>query len=305
MVSINTVFAKVKSDLGINDNAVEISNWVEWTSEALKKIGAFPQFVTRVTGVRDHYGYNDVLTVEDWETEVPCDCYRILQVAFSANKSQGYQPARTKTGFMDIRNQDISLSNKKSGDYTPFPNVMQDKIQFTKDVFNESWAEAAVRLGTDANLNKVLDMAFNTDGTLMAKGLILEYLYEFNDPYLRCSMQNGYAIVAYQAIPTDEFGYPLIPDDVDLHEAIFWYINMKERYKDYLRHHEGAKDIYEDAKYEWKSKKMACYGNMMMPKGVDDIRSIQNIWLRMIPKINEHYTGYKNIGAIEKLYNRQ
>jgi hypothetical protein len=51
-------------------------------------------------------------------------------------------------------------------------------------------------------------------------------------------------------------------------------------------------------------KKMAAYGNMMMPDGVDDLNALAGIWLRMMPTINEHSTGYKNMGDMNILYNK-
>jgi len=37
----------------------------------------------------------------------------------------------------------------------------------------------------------------------------------------------GFIKIAYKAIPTDERGYPLIPDLASYQEAIYWYVMMK------------------------------------------------------------------------------
>lgn len=302
--SINEIFAKVKSDLGINDTAIDISDWVTWTAEALKKVGAFPQYVTRVTGVRDHYGYNPVMTISNYECEVPCDCIRPLQVAISTSAGTGFNVCRRSTGFFDVRNTDVTVENVTQG-IEPISNIIADKIEFVKDVFQETWSDAHTRLSTDTHLNTVLDLAFNTDGARTTKGSVREWYYDYTHPYLRFPLNTGYCLMAYQAMPSDDDGYPLIPDDEDLKEAIFWYINMKLRYRDYVKRIEGAKDLYKDAQYEWKQKKMAAYGNMMMPDGVDDLHALAGIWLRMMPHLNDHYSGYKNSGDKERLYNRQ
>lgn len=302
--SINEIFAKVRTDLGINDTTIDVSDWVTWSAEALKKIGAFPQYATRITGVRDHYGYNDVLTISNYECELPCDCVDPLQVAISTTGTSGFNVCRRATGYFDVRNLDTTVNNTVST-VEPYSNLISDKIEFVKDVFNESWTAAYTRLNTDTHLNTVLDLAFNTDGARSIRNLTTEWYYQYNHPYLRFPLKDGYCLVAYRAMPSDDDGYPLIPDDEDMKEAIFWYINMKLRYRDYVKRIDGAKDLYKDAQYEWQQKKMAVYGNMMMPDGVDDLKALAGVWLRMIPSINEHYSGYKNMGDKERLYNRQ
>jgi hypothetical protein len=37
----------------------------------------------------------------------------------------------------------------------------------------------------------------------------------------------GFIKIAYKAIPTDERGYPLIPDLASYQEAVYWYVMMK------------------------------------------------------------------------------
>jgi len=303
-VSINEVFAKVKSDLGITDLAINVSDWVTWTSEALMKIGAHPEYVNRIIGVRDQFGYNEILEINDYQVEVPCDLIRINAVAIGMSSTGGFTACRKATGPFDVRQSYISVDNKRETNIDPIVGSLAEKLTFVRDVFSESTREAMARLNSDPHLNNVLDLTFLTDGNTLTRGMLGEYVYNEQLPYLRFNVSNGYCIISYQALPTDEDGYPLIPDDEDLKEAIFWYINMKLRYIDYVKRIEGAKDLYKDAQYEWKCKKLAAFGNLMMPKGVDDMKTFQGIWLRMIPKINEHQTGYKNIGSSEKLYTR-
>lgn len=303
MVSLEVVFARVKSYIGINDVAINVSDWVEWASDAMLKVGAFPQYVQRITGVRDLYGYDRVLTIENWQTEVPCDLHSIIQIAYSPTSEYGYSTCRAKTGFFDIRNLDLGVSNS-SGVSTTVANATLEKVKFVSDVFQISQADAYARLNTEQHLNSVLDMAFGVSGGTQARGMLTDVVYEYAHPYLRFSMKDGYAIVAYNAIPVDENGYPMIPDDNDLIDAIFWFINSKELYKEYRSHVEGAKDLYLHADNEWKKARLLAYGNLMMPKGLDELRTVQNIWLRMIPKLSEHHTGYKDTGTTEKLFNR-
>nr|DAJ23350.1 MAG TPA: hypothetical protein [Caudoviricetes sp.] len=41
--------------------------------------------------------------------------------------------------------------------------------------------------------------------------------------------------MSYKAIPTDERGYPLIPDLSSYQEAIYWYVVMKLNFSKFIK----------------------------------------------------------------------
>lgn len=48
LTSVKRVIAKVFTDLDLKEGDHRITDMIEWASEALLKIGAFPQFTTKV-----------------------------------------------------------------------------------------------------------------------------------------------------------------------------------------------------------------------------------------------------------------
>ena len=48
--------------------------------------------------------------------------------------------------------------------------------------------------------------------------------YNINNNYIETSTKDGYVQIAYQAIKTDEEGFPMIPDDTKVRMALKYFI---------------------------------------------------------------------------------
>jgi hypothetical protein len=55
--------------------------------------------------------------------------------------------------------------------------------------------------------------------------------YRIENKHMRINAETGLILLAYLAYQTDDKGYPLIPDDTDVFEAIFWEVEYKMLYK--------------------------------------------------------------------------
>jgi hypothetical protein len=129
----------------------------------------------------------------------------------------------------------------------------------------------------------------------------LDYSYIVVGGYIKTNIKDGYLLISYQAIPTDTDKYPMIPDDESFFEAIYWYINMKLTYPEWKNGH--VRDaVYYDCKSSWNYYRKQAYGNAMMPNP-DQLESIKNTWIRLIPEINAHDTFYSTLGEQETVYN--
>lgn len=84
----------------------------------------------------------------------------------------------------------------------------------------------------------------NLDMKLMADSPV-EYKVEANS--IRLNMERGNILISYLRTPTDEKGYPLIPNDPDVFEAIFWDVESKMLYRDKYKK-EGAFNMSMNAK---------------------------------------------------------
>lgn len=126
--------------------------------------------------------------------------------------------------------------------------------------------------------------------------------YTVNSPYIDINFKNGYGLLSYKAIKTDEDGYPSIPDNEAVKEALYWYCETKGLYALYRRG-KIRDSVYLNAKKEWARCCNNAYNNIIGPTNDDEMASIANVWLRMIPTISGHDTSLKYIGNREERFN--
>ena len=73
LVSSKAVLAKIIADLDLKEDEIKITDISEWIGEAMEKIGAIQQLEHKVVNI----------PVENYQAKLPCDLYRMNQVAFS------------------------------------------------------------------------------------------------------------------------------------------------------------------------------------------------------------------------------
>ncbi len=300
--SINETIAKVIADNDLEDHEVKVSDFVTWAGEAIKKIGAMPMFRNRITGIEDKFGFVPILTITDYRTEYPCDAYSIYAVGVGSSPGGSFHPARLNTG---LHNKVSGVSASTTSDIDEYPALIEDKIQFVADVFNESYSDAYARINSTPALDTILSNVFiNTTSFTTTEPLVdYDYTYEPNPPYIDFNIKTGYAVMIYKAVVTDGDGYPMIPDTEEVKEAVYWYITMKYTYP--LWRKGKVRDIvYDEAKFNWKTWRLNAYGSQMMPKGAGAMQSFMNVWMRLVPKMNEFSTYLNYTGTQEVIYNR-
>lgn len=69
LVSVKTIFERIYRRLGSNEDLPE-DDMIEWIGEALLRIGAFSQFIPKVT----------TLTTDCGKVALPCDFYKLIEI---------------------------------------------------------------------------------------------------------------------------------------------------------------------------------------------------------------------------------
>ena len=95
--SIKTVISKVMTDLDMQEESHRIADMIEWISEGLEKIGAFPQFEVKVAG-KDGL---PALKVTDYRAALPMGMHSIIQVAYSTAEDGPFYNMRHSTGSFE------------------------------------------------------------------------------------------------------------------------------------------------------------------------------------------------------------
>lgn len=222
--SVKQLIAKVYRDLKIQEE----DRWVdmiEWSAEALELIGTFQQYHPKTVD----------LTVEGNRAKLPCDFYKVIQIAY------GNIPIQYGTGSFD----------------------------------NTYHCDDCINLKTKS-----------------------QFVYTINNSYIFTNF-DGAICLSYLAIPVDEEGFPMIPDDASYMEALYKYIDMKLLYPEF-RAGRIPQGIYNEAVHDWNYKCMQARGAGNMPN-IDKMEAIKGQWLRLIPDINQHSVFFNSLGQQERI----
>lgn len=301
MISSASVVAKVIADLDLKEDQIRITDIREWIMEGILKIGAIQQYEHKVA----------ILPIECHQVALPCDLYKLGQVAFSFCNGGGWLPMRKATSSFGVFH-DRECSNEPCmliPDTTMFPLV--------KNMFNlNTDREALDKLNEDTNLRQTLSILLNqwTVGTVNGKfvpGVVdhrdgtmfsNELQYTTKPGYINTCMPRGFVKISYYAIYTDEDSMPMIPDLESYKEAIYWYVTMKLMYPKKLKGQISQGDYY-DIRNSYNFYRKQAYAEAMMPT-VDDLVSVQNSWLKLYPEIDAHDTFYSTVGERQDIYNQ-
>lgn len=301
MISSNTVIAKVIADLQLQESDIRITDIREWCMEAILKIGAVQQYEHKVA----------ILPIECHQVALPCDLYKLGQVAFSFCNGGGWLPMRKATSSFGVFH-DRECSNEPCmliPDTAMFPLV--------KNMFNlNTDREALEKLNEDTNLRQTLSILLNqwTVGTVNGKfvpGVVdhrdgtmfsNELQYTTKPGYINTCMPRGFVKISYYAIYTGEDSMPMIPDLESYKEAIYWYVTMKLMYPKKLKGQISQGDYY-DIRNSYNFYRKQAYAEAMMPT-VDDLTTISNIYNKLYPEINDQDTFFSTSGDEQNIYNQ-
>ena len=301
MISSASVVAKVIADLDLKEDQIRITDIREWIMEGILKIGAIQQYEHKVA----------ILPIECHQVALPCDLYKLGQVAFSFCNGGGWLPMRKATSSFGVFH-DRECSNEPCmliPDTAMFPLV--------KNMFNlNTDREALEKLNEDTNLRQTLSILLNqwTVGTVNGKfvpGVVdhrdgtmfsNELQYTTKPGYINTCMPRGFVKISYYAIYTDEDSMPMIPDLESYKEALLWYLGVKHFYPLKLKGQISQQDYY-DMRNSWNFYRKQAYAEAMSP-GPDEIESIKNTWHKLYPEMNDHDTFFSTSGEEQILYNQ-
>jgi len=124
--------------------------------------------------------------------------------------------------------------------------------------------------------------------------------YKVNDNFIFTNFEEGQVLVSYQAIPTDDRGYPMIPASVSFKMAVSAYISER---LGFIKWSSGkmAAGVYQKLDQE-RMFYIGQAGTSGQLTSLDQMQAIQNNMLRLIPKINQHSDGFKSQNEPEQRY---
>jgi hypothetical protein len=118
--------------------------------------------------------------------------------------------------------------------------------------------------------------------------------YKLNNNYMFTNFKEGFVEMNYKALPIDDMGMPMVPDEMRFIKAVEWYITSRLDYKRWRQtRNKSDYDVWMTS-----DKEAAWYIGSARSKGLSPslsmMESIKRMLLRSIPKLNEYGRGFKN-----------
>lgn len=235
-----------------------IEDLIYWCYEALGLMNQPIQFIRKVTG---YIGDPD-LDIQNYRAELPCDFYHLERIAVNG------LPARySGNSFHHL------LSGECCGTTITSPAT---------DIFIDNFG------------NQFSPQSANPEGVPVSDSIT----FDINNNYLTLSIQKGKVCIAYMAFPTDKEGFPMLPDDINYRVAVRQYLVQRIRYiqwsKDPSDRGKQALFAYDEKEWLWYVGKAT---NAAKMPHLEQMESLKNQIIRLIPSINEHDTFFANLGA--------
>lgn len=274
--SSKAIIRKIFRDINPNtDNWVDDA--VEWIGEALEHIGAAPQLELKTC----------VLSMVDYKAALPADLFYINQVAINETAEAVVISQQMDTLLEQI---DDIVNGSKASNYTL--NEINSRLQVLEN-----------QLGADDSISVLTKCRTSFPKTADCPDCVNDNQVPFRCYYIeadkiKTSFNAGKICLSYMAFPLDDECYPLVPDDISFKEAMFWYVYKKMLLGNMTPSQNGIG--YEFAEMQWKYYCTQARNAANYPD-IDGYESFMDQWVRLIPNINRHSSGFGSLNQRESL----
>jgi hypothetical protein len=264
-VNIDRIIEGVYRDFGWT-HEVDYLDCIEWTGECLDLIAAPKQYIKKVTDGNEELGHPCPVIIKNYRGSLPCELINITQVRENKSKT-----------IMRYTSDSFHIGLKKSEENLP---LVSDTYQRT--------------IGIES------DLAL-TPPLLRAQDSSTDLTYMITNNHIYCNFKDGEIELSYVALPTDKEGMPLVPDNIKYIQATKYYIAEKIAQKMFIQGKlEAQRFQYIQQQRDWYLGAATTAG--LMPS-VDEMETWKNMFVRLIPNINQHSNGFKNAGDQQKRIN--
>lgn len=141
--------------------------------------------------------------------------------------------------------------------------------------------------------------SFHLEDKYHGKNIDLTYMIQ--NSVIFTSIEEGEIEISYQAVMTDNDGYPLIPDNGSFANALELYIKLKV-FTYLFDTGKISQAVYQNTQQEY-SWAVGQASNQLKMVTLDQMESLSNIWSNLLIRAREHKYGFINTGTKELLRN--
>ena len=121
--------------------------------------------------------------------------------------------------------------------------------------------------------------------------------YELVPGFIKTSFRDGEVTVFYKGILTDDEGYPLIPNEQNAKEALFWYCFSKML----LGGFDHPTVRYADAQHMWEKYCGQAFTKSIVPT-LDQLENIKRAYLSHVPNLKASSSFFEDMGSKRGLF---
>lgn len=125
--------------------------------------------------------------------------------------------------------------------------------------------------------------------------------YTVDPGWLKTSYPEGWVCVNYQAFCTDEEGLPMVPENEQTQQALFWYIARQMTIGGFP--HRNKSLNFDKCDQMWGRYRVAAENDAKLPD-VPMTDTFMNQWLRFVPDLNTSDSFFATLGDRED-FNRE
>lgn len=252
--SIDRVINKVITDLGLGQTEVPYQSFIEWIADALEHIGSYYQFEEKECNI----------LIEEYTGMLPCDFHKPIR--FKAGCSIEPTSSGFYGGSIQALLSECGVEWKNLPAYERFHILPVQGIQRSDLPIPHQIADVLCR-----NNNLIGNIKAN-------KHTDMDYNINFNK--ITAAFKTGVIQLQYLAMPVDDKGFPLVPDDVSFRDALFWKCAMHVCMLNPLLLKNPQLRNYEACEMRWLKYCGQARASANMPD-LETIERLKNNWLRL------------------------
>lgn len=262
---IDRTISSIIRKLQIGSEDIPHLDFVEWIAEAIEHIGSYYQFEEKTS----------VVIIDDYVGYLPCDLHELKRIKNHVTVNRSSFNERTFTQYLAAIGV---IDTTKMSRYERF-NIELPMSSFNKPEFT----------------NPNIDGITHNNSMISPSQAMTSKDYNINFDKITTAFQYGMLEVKYLAIPIDERGFPLIPDNQSFRDALFWrcayFLSMGS--PELLKNPQMRDIEFTESRWHFycaQARASANYPNIQM------IERMKNNYMRLLNTVDDDVNGYANLG---------
>jgi len=286
-------------DLEWSDNDI-----IEWVGEALGLIGAIGLYEEAVAFIE----------VKNHQCGLPCGIHQIIQIARNMQYTEedtvntGTLPGTVVVEEAEEEKYPVPIdcygkpiTGVELAYYRPYFDLKYEyEAWMNSNAYTQSYVP--VRLTENSFFGSLV--CNDVEEKPYQNSCEYEYSIVPSAGILRFSFESGQIAMAYRRQPTDDEGYPMIPDHESYEAAMQAYAIFRKMSQRFYSSREGSVSQLQKSEQDWQWYCGQAAAVTMMPSGVDENQNLMDIKQQFLPRQHRYYGFFGKLAQTEvRTYN--